>query len=152
MCITCYSNVVSTDCIPKVRWRVNRYQPNLFPVEIPVFFFAVIVIYCHALRSTIFKCHQRPTIFKCHQPRTEKVGALSIDQLLNCLYDLFVTSEMTSTNITFQFWEIGRSHQKLGQANRQDVVINYSHFHSQHTLQLCRCEPSRCCPVAAKIF
>ena len=50
-------------------------QPNLFPVEIHLFFFNVIVLLCDALR---------PTVFKCHQSRTEKVRFLSIDPLLNC--------------------------------------------------------------------
>ena len=54
-------------------------QPNLFPVEIHLFFFDVIALQCDA---------HRPTVFKCHQPRTEKVRVLSIDPLLNCHHDI----------------------------------------------------------------
>ena len=71
-------------------------QPNLFPVEIHLFFFDVIALYYDALR---------PTVFKCHQPRTENVKVLSIDPLLNCRPDFFIRPEMKSPDILFEVWE-----------------------------------------------
>ena len=69
---------------------------NLFLVEIHLFFFDVIALWCDPLR---------PTVFTCHQSRMEKVRVLSADPLLSCRHDFFVRPEMTSTDILFQIWE-----------------------------------------------
>ena len=55
-------------CLEKYEGESISNQPNVFLVEIHLFFFDVIALYCDALR---------PTVFKCHQPRTEKVRILS---------------------------------------------------------------------------
>ena len=71
-----------------------RNHPNLFPVEIHLFFFDVIALECRILRSTVFKCHQ---------PRTKNVRVLSIGPLLNSRHAFFVRPEMTSMIFFFKF-------------------------------------------------
>ena len=77
-------------------------QPNLFLVEIYLFFFDEIALLCDALILTVFKCHQ---------PRTEKVRVLSFDPFFSCCHDFFVRPEMTSTDILFKF---GNKKKSLG--------------------------------------
>ena len=99
-------------------------QPNLFPVEIHLFFFDVIALYCDALR---------PTVSKCHQSRTEKVRVLSMDPLLNCRHDFFIRSEMIS------FFKFGKPGARFWGPNGL-LVCAYLNDH----LRLLRCYHVKC--------